>query len=60
MAERNADVPEAGRIVFRVGINLGDIIVEDEDIDGEGMEAWESRELRPAIRTNQECRIVDP
>jgi class 3 adenylate cyclase len=32
MAERNASIPEDQRIVFRVGINLGDIIVEDAAI----------------------------
>ena len=38
MAERNADVPEAQRIEFRIGINLGDVIVEDDgDIYGEGV-----------------------
>jgi adenylate cyclase len=31
MAERNADVPTERLIEFRVGINLGDIIVEDGD-----------------------------
>jgi adenylate cyclase len=38
MAERNADVPEAQRIEFRIGINLGDVIVEDDgDIYGDGV-----------------------
>jgi adenylate cyclase len=37
MAERNAEVPEERRIVFRVGINIGDIIVEGEDIYGDGV-----------------------
>ena len=37
MAERNASIPEDQRIVFRVGINLGDIIVEDADIHGDGV-----------------------
>ncbi len=37
MAERNAGTPEEQRIVFRVGINLGDIIVEDDDIHGDGV-----------------------
>jgi adenylate cyclase len=37
MAERNAETPEDQRIVFRVGINLGDIIVEDGDIHGDGV-----------------------
>src|SRR5436305_5801655 len=38
MAERNAATPEAQRIVFRVGVNLGDIIIgEDNDIHGDGV-----------------------
>lgn len=37
MLERNTDVPEDRRIEFRIGINLGDIIVEDNDIYGEGV-----------------------
>jgi TolB-like protein/class 3 adenylate cyclase len=37
MAERNAAAPAEKRIDFRVGINLGDIIVEDEDIFGDGV-----------------------
>jgi TolB-like protein/class 3 adenylate cyclase len=37
MAERNAEVAEHQRIVFRIGINLGDVIVEDGDIHGDGV-----------------------
>ena len=37
MADRNESIPEAQRIVFRVGINLGDIIIEGEDIYGDGV-----------------------
>jgi adenylate cyclase len=37
MAERNAEVPAAKRIEFRVGIHQGDIIVEDGDIFGDGV-----------------------
>jgi len=37
MAERNADIAEKQRIEFRVGINLGDVIVEDGDIHGDGV-----------------------
>ena len=37
MEERNANVPQGQRILFRVGINLGDIIVEDGDIFGDGV-----------------------
>src|SRR5215469_4251469 len=37
MAERNADVPPDQRIEFRIGINLGDIIVDGKDIFGDGV-----------------------
>ena len=37
MVERNADMPEDKRITFRVGINLGDIIVDGDDIYGDGV-----------------------
>jgi len=37
MAERNAYVPEARRIEFRMGINLGDIIRDGRDIYGDGV-----------------------
>jgi TolB-like protein/class 3 adenylate cyclase/cytochrome c-type biogenesis protein CcmH/NrfG len=37
MAERNADVPPDRRIEFRIGINLGDVIVEPHDIFGDGV-----------------------
>ena len=32
MAERNAEVPSDQRIDFRVGIHMGDVVVEDGDI----------------------------
>ena len=37
MAARNADTPEDKHIVFRIGVNLGDIIVEGDDIYGDGV-----------------------
>jgi adenylate cyclase len=37
MAERNIDVPEDRRIVFRIGINVGDIIIDEGDIYGDGV-----------------------
>jgi pentatricopeptide repeat protein len=37
MYERNADVPSTSRIEFRMGINVGDIVVEDDDIFGDGV-----------------------
>jgi adenylate cyclase len=37
MAERNADVPEDRRMLFRIGINLGDVLIEGKDILGDGV-----------------------
>ena len=37
MAERNADVPADQRIQMRIGINVGDIIIDDDDIFGDGV-----------------------
>jgi TolB-like protein len=37
MARRNAGTPQDRRIAFRIGVNLGDIIVEDGDIHGDGV-----------------------
>ena len=37
MVERNAETLEAKRIVYRIGVNLGDVLIEDEDILGDGV-----------------------
>jgi TolB-like protein/class 3 adenylate cyclase len=37
MAERNSDVADNERIDVRIGINLGDVIVEGDDRHGEGV-----------------------
>jgi adenylate cyclase len=37
MGKRNAAKPEDRRIVFRIGINVGDIIIEGDDIYGDGV-----------------------
>lgn len=37
LIDRNADVSEDERLVLRIGINLGDIIVQDDDILGDGV-----------------------
>jgi adenylate cyclase len=37
MAQRNTDVPEERRIEFRIGINVGDIIIDGGDIFGDGV-----------------------
>src|SRR5271165_5781546 len=37
MVERTADVPEAKRILYRIGVNLGDVLIEGDDILGDGV-----------------------
>ena len=37
MRRRNADVIEGARIEFRVGVNIGDVIIEGDDIHGDGV-----------------------
>jgi adenylate cyclase len=37
MAAHNADVPQDSRIEFRIGIHVGDIIIDDNDIFGDGV-----------------------
>jgi TolB-like protein/Flp pilus assembly protein TadD len=37
MAERNAQVSPERRIEFRIGLNVGDIIIDDKDIYGDGV-----------------------
>jgi adenylate cyclase len=48
MVDRNADVPEDKRITFRVGVNVGDIIIDGDDIHGDGVNiAARLQELAP-------------
>ena len=37
MVERNAETPQARRVLYRIGVNLGDVLLEGEDILGEGV-----------------------
>jgi adenylate cyclase len=37
MAERNEDVPESHRMLFRTGINRGDVIHDETRIYGDGI-----------------------
>ena len=48
MARRNADVAADRRIQFRIGINLGDVIVEDDDIFGDGVNIAARLESSPS------------
>ena len=37
LAERNADLPEARRMRFRIGVNLGDVLVKNGELFGDGV-----------------------
>jgi TolB-like protein/Tfp pilus assembly protein PilF len=37
MAERTAGLPDSKRIIFRIGVNLGDVIIDGDDIYGDGV-----------------------
>jgi len=37
MSERNADLPDDKRMLLRIGINVGEVIIEDDDIYGDGV-----------------------
>ena len=72
MKERNADIPEDQLIELRLGINLGDIIVEGDDIHGDGVNVAArletlaepggiciSRKVRDEIRDKLEVSFED-
>ena len=53
------ELPEDQRIAFRIGINLGDIIIEDDDIHGDGVNV--AARLEGARRTGRDlCRAQRP
>ena len=37
MVKQNTDIPQELRIEFRIGIHVGDIIIDDDDIFGDGV-----------------------
>jgi TolB-like protein/class 3 adenylate cyclase len=37
MVERNAETSDAKKIVYRIGVNLGDVLIEGDDILGDGV-----------------------
>jgi adenylate cyclase len=72
MVDRNADVPQERRIEFRIGINLGDVIVEEGDIYGDGVNVaarlesiaepgavYISRAVRDLVRDKPEIKLED-
>ncbi len=72
MAERNSTAPDEGRIEFRIGINVGDVIIEGDDIYGDGVNIaarlegiaepgaiFVSRAVRDSVRDKLEIALED-
>ncbi len=57
MTDRERDVPDERRIAFRIGINLGDVIVEEHDIFGDGVNV--AARLEALGRTGRHLRLAD-
>ena len=51
--ERNADEPGARRLVFRVGVHVGDVIVDSDDILGDGVNVAARLEARGPVWYDQ-------
>ena len=72
MTDRNRAAPESSRIEFRIGINLGDVIIDGEDIYGDGVNiaarlegiaepgaVFVSRAVRDSIRDKLDVVLED-
>src|SRR5688572_18369839 len=72
MVERNLGIPPDKRLDFRVGVNVGDIIIDDDDIFGDGVnvaarlqEVAEpggiciSHSVHENVRNRIECEFAD-
>jgi adenylate cyclase len=72
MADRNTDIPADQQMLFRIGVNLGDVLVDGDDIYGDGvniaarLEALAepggiciSRAARDQVRDRVEVALVD-
>src|SRR5215831_11724376 len=57
MTDRAAAIPEDRRIRFRIGINLGDVIVEDDDIFGDGVNV--AARLESTRRAGWDLHLAD-
>lgn len=44
---RNESLPERRRMVFRIGVHLGDVMIEDDDLLGDGVTAQAEPPARP-------------
>ena len=49
MAERNSTVTENRRIEFRIGINIGDVIIDEGDVYGDGVNIAAPMQIEPGL-----------
>jgi class 3 adenylate cyclase len=54
MAERNEEVPVDRRMLLRIGVNLGDILIEGDDILGDGVSVAARLDLSAKITSSGE------
>ncbi len=72
MAARNADLPDGEKMLYRIGINLGDVLVDGDEIYGDGVNVAAriealaepggiclSRTVRDNVRDRMEIALVD-
>ena len=52
IADRNAAVPENRRMQFRIGVNLGDVIAEENDLYGTGVNVAARSNSSPSLAGN--------
>ena len=57
MRQRNADVPPEKRIEFRIGVNLGDVIIDGRDLYGDGVNI--AARLEGVSRAGRHLHIPD-
>ena len=57
LTRRNEDVPEGHRIELRIGINLGDIIADGDDIYGDGVNVAARRASSPPSPPTATSRV---
>ena len=53
MVERNVGTPEARRVVYRIGVHLGDVLIDGDDILGEGVNSRRGSRASASLAVSQ-------
>ena len=72
MAVRNAEIPDEQKMLYRIGINLGDVMIDGDDIYGDGINVAAriealaepggiclSRTVRDSVRDRMDIKLED-